>query len=223
MPKLLIADQSEIRSNSLKAALEGKWEIHTCIDSYPVIDTMKYINPDAMIINLNIGPQNGLSVLKESFPELPPVILALTNFVSPYVAQTAESLGISMLMQIPCSTIHLQEQLEDLYQAYLEGPALIKRHLQKLGIDPTLTGYRCLLAAIPLFQANPNLMIKEVFPEVAKLCNLTDRRNVEHCIRTAIRNAWKHRDPKVWDYYFPDQTRRPSNKIFILRIAQLLQ
>lgn len=222
MPKLLIADHSELRSNLLKEALDTNWEIYVCADSYPVIDTMKYIHPDAMIINLNIGPQNGLSVLKEGFPELPPVILALTNFVSPYVAQTAESLGVSMLMQIPCSTRHLREQLDDMYQAYLEGPALIKRHLQKLGIDPTLTGYRCLLAAIPFFHTNPNLMIKEVYPEVAKICSLTDKENVEHCIRTAISNGWEHRDPEVWEYYFPNCSKRPSSKKFILRIAQLL-
>lgn len=223
MPKLLIADHLEGRQEALKKAMDTEWEIHTCLDSYPVVDTMRYLKPEAMVIDLNIGPQNGLTILKESFPELPPVILALTNLISPYIVQTAESLGVSMLVQIPCKIDFVKEQLENMYQAYLESPSLLSRHLQKLGISNTLAGYRCLLAAIPLFQANPNLMIKEVFPEVAKLCNLSDGRNVEHCVRTAIRNAWKHRDPKVWDYYFPGLTRRPSNKIFILRIAQLLQ
>lgn len=222
MPKLLIADHLEDRQEALKKAMGIEWEIHTCMDSYPVVDTMRYLKPEAMVIDLNLVPQNGLTVLKEGFPDLPPVILALTNFISPYVVKTAESLGVGMLIQTPCRTCHLREQLEDMYQAYLEGPALVKRHLQKLGVDPTLVGYRCLLAVIPFFQANPNLMVKEVYPEVAKLCNLTDWRNVEHCIRTALRNAWKHRDPKVWDFYFPGRARRPTNKAFITRIAQLL-
>ena len=222
MPKLLIADHLEDRQEALKKVMDTEWEIHTCLDSYPVVDTMRYLKPEAMVIDLNLIPQNGLSVLKESFPELPPVILALTNLISPYIVKTAESLGVGMLVRVPCKIDFVKEQLEDMYQAYLESPSLLSRHLQKLGIDTTLAGYRCLLTTIPFFQANPNLMVKEVYPEVAKLCNLTDGRNVEHCIRTAIRNAWKYRDPAVWDYYFPDLAECPTNREFILKIAQSL-
>ena len=222
MPKLLIADHLEDRQEALKKVMNTEWEIHTCLDSYPVVDTMRYLKPEAMVIDLNLIPQNGLSVLKESFPELPPVILALTNLISPYIVKTAESLGVGMLVRVPCKIDFVKEQLEDMYQAYLESPSLLSRHLQKLGIDTTLAGYRCLLTTIPFFQANPTLMVKEVYPEVARFCNLTDGRNVEHCIRTAIRNAWKNRNPNVWEHYFPNHKKCPSNKVFILRITQLL-
>ena len=222
MPKLLIADHSEIRSDSLKEALQTEWEIHTCVDSYPVIDTMRYTNPDALIIDLNIGPQNGLSILEEGFPDLPPIILVLTNLLSPYITKTCESLGVSMLMQIPCKVDYIKERLTDMYQAHLQKPSRLTRHLQALDINSTLTGYRCLLTAIPLFQANPNLTANEVYHEVANLCELTDWRNAEHCIRTTIRNAWKRRDPNIWAYYFPNRSKRPTNKAFITRIAQLL-
>lgn len=222
MPKLLIADRSEIRSNSLKEALQTEWEIHTCVSSYPVIDTMRYTNPDALIIDLNIGPQNGLSILEEGFPDLPPVILALTNLTSPYVAKTAESLGVGTLMQVPCRIDYIKERLTDMYQAHLTQPTLLTRHLHTLGIDSTLSGYRCLLVTIPFFQANPHLMLKEIYPEVSKLCGLSDWRAVEHALRTVIQKAWENRDPKLWDYYFPNYSKCPSNKKFILRLAQLL-
>lgn len=222
MPKLLIADHSELRSDRLKEALQTEWEIHTCTDSYPVIDTMRYINPDAMIVDLNIGPQNGLSVLQEGFPDLPPVILALTNFISPYVAQTAESLGVGSLMRIPCKIDHIKERLTDMYQSHSIKPTMLTRHLDALAIGKNLTGYRCLLAVIPFFKSDANFMLKEVYPDVAKLCGLNDDRCVEHAIRTAIRDAWERRDPAVWSYYFPNHTHCPSNKEFIARIAELI-
>ena len=222
MPKLLIADRSETRSDSLKQALQTEWEIHTCMDSYPVIDTMRYTNPDALIIDLNIEPQNGLSILEEGFPDLPPVILALTNLTSPYITKTAESLGVGTLMRVPCKIDYIKECLTDMYQAHLMQPTLLIRHLHTLGVDTTLTGYRCLLAIIPFFQANPYLMVKEIYPEIARLCGLSDWRAVEHTTRTVIQKAWKKRDPKVWDFYFPGHTKCPSNKKFILRITQLL-
>lgn len=222
MPKLLIADHSEIRSDSLKEALDTNWEIHICADSYPVIDTMKYINPDALIIDLNIEPQNGLSILEEGFPDLPPVILALTSFKSPYIADTAESLGVGDLIQTPCETDLIKARLLDMYQAHLSKPSLLTRHIASLGINSNLAGYRCLVAAAPFLKVNPSYMLKEIYPEVAKLCCLNDWRCVEHAIRTAIRDAWERRNPAVWAYYFPHHTNCPSNKAFLSRISQLI-
>ena len=119
MRKLLIAEHSDVRRNALTEALQKEWEVHTCVDSYPVIDTMRYIKPDAMIVNLNIGPTDGLSVLRESAPELPPVIMALTNFTSPYIERTAEQLGVGCMMLIPCRTEHIKKRLEDMYNTYI--------------------------------------------------------------------------------------------------------
>lgn len=120
MPKLLIADHSDVRTDALTKALETKWEIHTCSSSYPVIDTMKYINPDALIIDLSIGPQDGLSVLERAFPNLPPVIMALSNYVSPQIYDTAGKLGVGCLLRIPCNPDYVAAQLNEMFNAHLD-------------------------------------------------------------------------------------------------------
>lgn len=67
MRKLLIAEHSNARIDALSKVLQQDWEIHTCVDSYPVIDTLRYIKPEAMIINLNIGPKDGASISRPHF------------------------------------------------------------------------------------------------------------------------------------------------------------
>lgn len=221
MQKLLIAERSDTYTSSLEKALKTEWEVHVCTDSYPVIDTMKYLNPDAMIINLNMAPKDGLAVLQEAYPELPPVVLALSNFISPYILQTAENLGVGCVMRIPCKTDYITDRIKDMYQAYLETPNATSRHLHILGVNTRLSGYRCLQAIIPLFTADPQPLLKEVYPTIAKICGLNDARCVERVIRTAIHNAWRTRDRSVWKKYFPED-KCPSNKLFISRIAEMI-
>lgn len=221
MQKLLIAERSDAYTGSLEKSLQAEWEVHVCTDSYPVIDTMKYINPDAMIINLNLAPKDGITVLQEAYPELPPVVLALSNFISPYILQTAESLGVGCVMRIPCKTDYIADRIKDMYQAYIEKPNAISRYLHIFGINTHLSGYRCLQAIIPLFASDPQQLLKEVYPTVAKLCGLNDARCVERVIRTAIHDAWRRRDISVWKKYFPEDTC-PSNKLFVTRIAEMI-
>ena len=93
--------------------------------------------------------------------------------------------------------------------------------LLSLGVSPNLTGYRCLLLAIPRVAENPGVMLKEIYPDIAKLCGLSDYRCVERTIRTALQNAWKNRDA-AWDQYFPWNKERPKGKEFIARMAEEL-
>lgn len=226
MRKLLIAEHSDVRRNALTEALQKEWEIHTCVDSYPVIDTMRYIKPDAMIVNLNIGPKDGLSVLQEGFPELPPVIMALTNFTSPYIERTAESLGVGYMMLIPCRADYVRDRLNDMYSAYLETPTITARHLHTLGVNSRLNGYQCLLVAVPLFAKDPHQQMKELYPEVASRCDLNDERCVERDIRSAITDAWKRRSVDTWALYFPTNKGGdidiPTNKLFIQILSEMI-
>ena len=95
------------------------------------------------------------------------------------------------------------------------------RLLQLLRINVKLTGYRCLLCAIPMVADDPCLLLKEIYPDIAKQCGLNDYRCVEHTIRTAIQKAWKSREEAVWRAYF-SPTKCPTNKEFIARLAEEL-
>ena len=219
MPKLLIAQHSQAMIDHLQHALHDEWEIHICTDSYPVIDMMQYMKPEAMLLDLNLAPKNGIAILEEGRPFLPPVVIATTNYTDKQVADTAAKLGVSALVRIPFRIELVKEQLKQLADNCAENLCDAAWHLRVLGINPKLSGYRCLLTGIQLLSDNPRLLMKQVYPQIAKLCGCRDVHCVERVIRTAINNAWEVRNAAMWSRYFPTN-KRPCNKEFMLRIAE---
>lgn len=223
MQKLVIADHSDVRVNSISNLLQEEWEIHVCADGYTAIDTLKYLDPEALILNLNLEKKDGLTVLEECFPNVPPVTLALSTYISPYVQQIAASLGVGYIMPIPCTVEAVKKRLTDMYAAYLETPSLLIRHLHKLGINTKQDGYHYLLKAIPLFAKDRSQRLqKDIYIDVARSCGANSHQCVEHSIRIAIHAAWKKRDPAIWSFYFPEAEECPSNGEFIARLAEMI-
>lgn len=221
MRKLLIAQHSENLVKHLSKALEDEWEIHACMDSYPVVDMLQYIRPDGFVIDLNLWPKDGFTVLDEAKPFLPQAIVVTTDIINDYIIAEAERLCVGSLVRIPFHAQHIKNCLDELYTTHYDAPMDIVKILHTLDFNPKLSGYRCLVAAIPIFASNPNLLLKEVYPTVAKLCSISDVRCVERAIRYAIHDAWIRRNPETWNYYFQTDIL-PSNKIFIARIAEKL-
>lgn len=226
MRKLLIAQHSETLVENLQEALQNEWEIHVCVDSYPVIDMMRYIKPQAMLLDLNLRPKNGITVLEEGQAFLPPAIVATSNVVNEQILKDVHRLGVGAFVRIPFRLEHIKEQLNKLDGTYSRQSNAAAWHLRALGVNPKLSGYRCLLSAILILAGDSHLLMKEVYPAVAAVCGYDDIRSVERVIRTAIYNAWSKRRPVLWAQYFPVNEQgdidKPSNKHFISRLAQEL-
>ena len=227
MRKLLIAESSNSLSSALENALQEQWSLQICSDGYTAIDTLQFFTPDAMIIDLNLAQKDGLSVLEECFPVLPPVILALTNLNSTYISRTAESLGVGYMFLLPCPIKQIKERLSDMVAAQETPPNLLLRHLKALQINPGYSGYKCLQIAIPLFkQDSEQLLQKEIYPKVAQECELNDDRCVERVIRYALQKAWEKRNVRIWSHYFPqDETGDvpfPGNYDFIKCLSKMI-
>ena len=120
--------------------------------------------------------------------------------------------------------INLEQYVQDGKRSPNTGE--IHSHIHTLGVSPKLAGYHCLCAAISMIAEDPWLMMKEVYPVVARGCGLSNWSCVEHLIRTAIHKAWENRQIPIWERYFPVNKQgdidRPSNKEFITRIANRL-
>lgn len=227
MRKLLIAEPSDTLASALENALQEQWSLYVCSDGYSTIDTLKYLTPDAMILNLRLPQKDGLAVLEECFPVLPPVILALTDYQSPYLMQTATSLGVGYIMMVPCQVSQIKARLGDMLSASQTPPNVLERHLKALRINTGYSGYRCLMAAIPAFKEDPDQLLgKEIYPRVAQECGLSDGRCVERAIRFATHAAWEQRDNHVWSHYFPQNIDGdvdfPANRDFIKRLAEMI-
>ena len=105
-------------------------------------------------------------------------------------------------------------------QTHPTVPEAVLSDLRRLRIPVYLSGYRCLCAAIPLFALDfSQPMCSELYPAVAQRLDYVDWRAVEFAIRRTILAGWEHRDPAVWNEYFPGASKAPTNKEFIATLA----
>ena len=96
--------------------------------------------------------------------------------------------------------------------------------LMDLGIPAHKIGYKALTIAIPRYTpAAIQSFTKELYPAVSAHLPGTTPATVEAAIRRSISDAWTHRDPEIWNTYFPHQTKAPSNANFIATLAEFLK
>lgn len=96
--------------------------------------------------------------------------------------------------------------------------------LHELALPKHRRGYSCLCVGVPRFAIDTTQsMTKELYPYIAKVFEYQDWRAVEHGIRDVIQAAWEDRDPAVWEKYFPNQSKVPSNKQFIATLAERIK
>lgn len=103
---------------------------------------------------------------------------------------------------------------------HIDQTVFVSQLLRELGIPVHRIGYRQLCMAIPLYSQDVTQSItKELYPSIASQFGYSDWHPVERAIRSAICVAWERRDPNLWNRYFPGYSKVPSNKIFILELA----
>ncbi len=231
MQRILIADSSDALLTQLYKVFCTEFDVLLCQDGESALEGLLTFQPDALILNLSLPYKDGLTVLQEA-ARIPPVSLIISTYMNGYIHKSLMDLGVGYIVQTPTANSLRVRLLDMLAQSssLQESPlnAQVIYHLHTLRFSPHLDGYHHLCIGIPLYGMNPTQRLnKELYPEVARRCGLPDMRTVEHCIRTAIENAWKHRDAVVWAKYFPpDRNGRmhcPSNKVFISTIAQMLK
>lgn len=225
MLKLLIADPSEPFTDALKAVFQDEFQLQICHDGESALEQLLSFAPDALILNFMLPYKDGLTVLQESAHK-PRVILAITPYMNAYIEQTAANLGVHYIMIMPAVSA-LRVRLMDMLAAGAapkgDLAAQLAVHLHALHFHTHLDGYRQLSVGIPVFARNPNMLLsKELYPAIADYFGCKDARTVEHSIRKSIADAWAHRDPAVWESYFPTASSPPTNKEFISRLAEKL-
>lgn len=232
MKKVLIADNSHIFATTLAKSLEADFQVRYCTDGRQALLELDTFRPEIFIVNFMLPYMDGVTVLQRSTFQ-PSVLIALTSFLSDSVTRWVRELGIDYTMICP-SVKTVKERLFGILAEDVPPPALqdlhalTAHHLQMLNFATHRDGYRHLCIAIPLFLKDPRqLLTKELYPKVAELWGAGDARAVEHSIRNAIEDAFRHRDSALWRRYFAGMEEGfrvcPSNKAFLCRMAQILQ
>lgn len=100
-------------------------------------------------------------------------------------------------------------------------PDLIRGVLRELGFVPHHTGYKLLIDAIILYaHDNTQSATKELYPILAKQSHLYSAASIERSMRYAISEDWSHGSQQAWQQYFPQQSKAPSNSLFIATVAE---
>lgn len=233
--KLLIVDSSEEYLCTLSDSLRGSYQLRLCRDGMEALNIMRTFQPDLLVTELMLPGLDGLSLLQTAAAEgLLPSVLVYTYYFSEYITDALVRLNIDYAMQKPCNMDAIIARIRDL-SGQLQSPLFtspdprtqISNVLISLGIPTKLHGYSYLRESILLMVRDMSQPItKELYPAVAKICNVSNPKLVERSIRSCIATAWQRRDEQVWQLYFPPddsgQIPKPTNGDFISRLADYL-
>ena len=227
--KVLIADSSEDFCRILEDQLKSFCSVCSCRTGSRALDLIKEYRPDFLILDLMLPELDGISLLFGiTAVGACPGILATSCYVSSYILKAAEDLGVSYLMEKPCSAEKITGILRRLLQAHSAGNtadryARVSGALLQLGFSAKLRGYAYLREAVILLSRDPEMSIlKELYPEVAGMFGVSAD-DVEHSIRSAAADAWNHRPEEIWNLYFGEEKIRPSNAVLIQGICRSLE
>ena len=106
--------------------------------------------------------------------------------------------------------------------AYLQERT--RQLLAELNFPVHYLGYKVLCEAIPLYaEDDMQSLTKELYPTLAKIFQFSCAHAVERPIRYAISFAWEHRNSEIWEHYFPNLQKAPSNMVFIATLAEWIK
>lgn len=223
--KLQIVDHSEVFCSALKELLPRTFEIDICLDGAAAISRIHRFRPDILVISANLPGGDGFYILQTiQSAGLRPVVLMFTPLISGYVAERVLELKIDHIMCTPCDIRAAADCINKFRDALIGASDTAQSHAQKLllsmGFHTNLCGYRYLVSALCILWENPGQSLtKELYPAVAKL-HKGSWQQIEHGIRLSIANAWERRTGEGWELYFTDEETKPTNSVFLTRMAQ---
>lgn len=229
MRKLLVADPSGEFSRILTRELEGKCQIRCCQTGSQALELMERFCPDGVVLDLNLPEMDGITLLQTARDRgCTAAVLAMTTLFNPLIQQTLQDLAVVYVMMKPCASRAVVARTEDLlrFPGEFRTPepyVRITGGLLSLGIHSKHDGFSFLLPAILYRARHPRSAItKELYPAVADACGATSMQ-VERDIRLAIESGWETGNRETWGCLFPGQRKRPSNDLFIRRMAEILR
>lgn len=229
MHKLLIADCSEDYRLALSAVLSGQYQVLCCRSGTEALTLLHQERPDILVIDLMLPELDGVTVLERAQADnIHPMILAAVPLFSGYVLSCAQRLGIEYMVRKPCDIQAIAARIRDLsLRLKIQEPKIdpftyVTNLLLELNISTKHNGFNYLREAVLLMAKDPAQSVTKVlYPEVARICDC-HKENVERSIRTALDKAWEKHNTEKWQRYFPYAEQRPSNSVFISRLAEAL-
>ena len=166
-------------------------------------------------MDLLLPEVDGLSLLQSaSILPHPPKVLLITQMYTQFVLDSVDELGIQYIIRKPCSIAKATARFLDIHNARLRSPEAVSREvLLELFFDPESKTGMAAFVAVPVVSDDPDISLRgRLYPMLGP--------NSERNLRYGIEHAWDHGPEDLWQTYFPGRTKRPSNRVFLRRIAR---
>ncbi len=225
--KLQIVDSSEVFCSALKDQLPDTFEIEVCLDGETAVSKICAFCPDILVLSAALSGNDGFYILQTvQNLGVRPMVLMFTPLISDYVVELAADLKVDYVMCKPCNmraVIACIDNFRDKISGEKDPVQIsVRNYLLDMGFRTNLCGYRYLMSALCALWENPGQSLtKELYPVIAKQHN-GSWQQIEHGIRLSIADAWKHRTGGTWKRYFPDDNTKPTNSVFLTRMAEHL-
>ncbi len=245
--RIMLAQEGTDFSNHCAAFLSSYgFDVKTVAkDGSKIIDSIKQLNPDIVLMDAFMPRVDALGVLtqlKETPLERRPVIALMSAVDNPRFEQVLLSAGADYYFLKPFELNVLAKRLSELAgwqdsaRAELTSPrqgsdleVTISDVMREIGVPAHIKGYQYLRESIVLTVKDPELMhavTKLLYPTVAKTNHTTPSR-VERAIRHAIEVAWDRGDVDVLSSYFgytiQNSRGKPTNSEIIAMISDKLR
>lgn len=215
-------------------------------DGSKIIDNIKTLHPDVVIMDAFMPKLDALGVLKllkETKLEKRPAVVLMSTVDNPEFESEVLKAGADYYFLKPIELNMLAERLSQIMKWAKQGDKgsfsksaahgnielVISDIMRQIGVPAHIKGYHYLRQAIKLTVDDPELMqavTKVLYPTIAKT-NKTTSSRVERAIRHAIEVAWDRGDVDVLSSYFgytiQNSRGKPTNSEFIAMISDKLR
>lgn len=215
-------------------------------DGSKVVDNIKTLRPDVVIMDSFMPKVDALGVLKllsDSNVEKRPAMVVMSNVDNSEFESEVLKAGADYYFLKPIELNMLAERVGQILKWAKQGDKgefskvvmkdsielVITDIMRQIGVPAHIKGYHYLRQAIKLTVDDPELMqavTKILYPTIAK-SNKTTSSRVERAIRHAIEVAWDRGDVDVLSSYFgytiQNSRGKPTNSEFIAMISDKLR
>lgn len=236
---VILAENDAKMRTALRLALEESEEF--CVageaeDGLAVLELVRELRPQLMVIDTTLPKLDGISVLREIDKEgiEKPQVIMTSHYAGEYYQREAQRLGAEVFLQQPVSEQPVIDHMRALLRPAppMAVPTKLETQitsvLHEIGVPAHIKGYQYLRAAIAMAVRDMdviNAVTKVLYPQVAEQFSTTASR-VERAIRHAIEVAWDRGDLETLQKYFGYTVNsakgKPTNSEFIAMISDRL-
>ena len=224
MRRILFVDRTADYYESLLPELAERYDSRLCCNGQELLQELIAFRPELLVMDMSIPNCDPIGLLRVAQAmDICPQVLAVCCSRTDLLAHEL----VTFMMVKPFEREELLKRIRNMEQLLIINRQerlyiLAGQIMQELGLKQSRVGFACLQdAALYLSDHQDCLFADELYPYIAKL-RQGSAQSVEKAMSRSIEHAWKVRNHNVWQYYFGDSDRCPTNVRFLKTLLKAM-